>query len=148
MLQQVKLPNRSEIILASLEAQGGIVITPDVETAVRLADEFAPEHLCLSVREPERWVEQIHHAGGLFLGEHSFEVLGDYVAGPSHIMPTGGTARFSSPVNVLDFVKVVNVIALDAATAVRISPMAARIAQAESLDAHAAAAQARSNHSA
>jgi histidinol dehydrogenase len=134
---------RTDIIAASLAGQGGIVLTPDVETAVRLADEFAPEHLCLSVREPERWADQIRNAGGLFLGKHSFEVLGDYVAGPSHIMPTGGTARFSSPVNVLDFVKIVNVIALDATTAARISPAAARIAQAESLTAHAAAAQAR-----
>ncbi len=134
---------RAEIAAASLADQGGIVLTPDIETAVRLADEFAPEHLCLSVQQPERWAEQIHHAGGLFLGEHSFEVLGDYVAGPSHIMPTGGTARFSSPVNVLDFVKIVNVIALDATTAARIGPAAMRIAQAESLTAHAAAAQVR-----
>lgn len=134
---------RAEVIAAALAGQGGIVLTPDIETAVRLADEFAPEHLCLSVENPQVWAEHIHNAGGLFLGEHSFEVLGDYVAGPSHIMPTGGTARFSSPVNVLDFVKIVNVIALDAATAARIGPMAVRIAQAESLDAHAAAAQAR-----
>lgn len=134
---------RAETIVASLAGQGGIVLTPDLETAVRLADEFAPEHLCLSVENPQAWVERIHNAGGLFLGEHSFEVLGDYIAGPSHIMPTGGTARFSSPVNVLDFVKIVNVIALDAATAARIGPAAACIAQAESLTAHAAAAEAR-----
>ncbi len=134
---------RTNIIAASLTGQGGIVLTPDLDTAVRLADEFAPEHLCLSVREPEVWAERIRNAGGLFLGEHSFEVLGDYVAGPSHIMPTGGTARFSSPVNVLDFVKIVNVIGLDAETAARISPAAAWIANAESLTAHAAAATAR-----
>jgi histidinol dehydrogenase len=114
---------------------------------VRLADEFAPEHLCLSVREPNRWAQQIRNAGGLFLGEHSFEVLGDYVAGPSHIMPTGGTARFNSPVNVLDFVKVVNVIALDPVTATQIGPTAARIADAESLTAHGAAALARKRNS-
>ncbi|MDY7041871.1 MAG: histidinol dehydrogenase, partial [Chloroflexota bacterium] len=124
---------RADIIAASLAGQGGIVLTPDLETAVRLADEFAPEHLCLSVQEPEAWIEQIRNAGGVFLGEHSFEVLGDYVAGPSHIMPTGGTARFGSPVNVLDFVKIVNIIGLDAETAARISPAAARIAEAESL---------------
>ena len=141
--RQMENLGRAEIAAASLAGQGGIVLTPDMETAVRLADEFAPEHLCFSVREPERWAARVRNAAGLFLGEHSFEVLGDYVAGPSHIMPTGGTARFSSPVNVLDFVKIVNVIALDAATAARISPAAARIAQAESLTAHAAAAQAR-----
>jgi histidinol dehydrogenase len=137
------LLSRADVIAASLAGQGGVVLTPDLDTAVRLADEFAPEHLCLSVREPEVWVGRIRNAGGLFLGEHSFEVLGDYVAGPSHIMPTGGTARFSSPVNVLDFVKIVNVIGLDAETAAQISPAAARIANAESLTAHAAAAIAR-----
>ncbi|MFQ6100954.1 MAG: histidinol dehydrogenase [Anaerolineae bacterium] len=134
---------RADTIAASLAGQGGIVLTPDLETAVRLADEFSPEHLCLSVREPETWADRIRNAGGVFLGEHSCEVLGDYVAGPSHIMPTGGTARFSSPVNVLDFVKIVNVVGLDAGTATQLCPAAARIAEAESLTAHAAAATAR-----
>ena len=115
----------------------------DIVTAMQLADEFAPEHLCLSVEEPSRWAERIRNAGGIFLGEHSFEVLGDYVAGPSHIMPTGGTARFSSPVNVLDFVKVINVIGLDPETTAQIGPAAARFARAESLTAHAAAAEHR-----
>jgi histidinol dehydrogenase len=140
---QVARLSRAEVITESLAGQGGIVLTPDLETAVRLADAFAPEHLCLAVREPAQWAERIRHAGGLFVGEHSFEVLGDYVAGPSHIMPTGGTARFGSPLNVLDFVKIVNVIALDPQTASRISPAAARIARAESLDAHARAAEQR-----
>ena len=143
--RQVENLSRADVITASLASQGGIVLTPDLETAVRLADEFAPEHLCLSIQEPQIWASRIHNAGGLFLGEHSCEVLGDYVAGPSHIMPTGGTARFTSPVNVLDFVKITNVIALDADTAARLSPSAARIAQAESLTAHAAAAMARFN---
>jgi len=131
---------RADILRASLDGQGGIVLTPDLETAVRLADEFAPEHLCLSVRDAEKWAKRVRNAGGLFLGEHSFEVLGDYVAGPSHIMPTGGTARFSSPLNVLDFVKITNIIALDPATASRLCTGAARFALAESLDGHAAAA--------
>ncbi len=135
--------SRAEVIAGSLAGQGGIVLTPDLETAVRLADAFAPEHLCLAVREPAQWVERIRHAGGLFLGEHSFEVLGDYVAGPSHIMPTGGTAHFGSPLNVLDFVKIVSVIGLDPKTAKRLGPAAARIARAESLDAHAGAAEQR-----
>jgi histidinol dehydrogenase len=136
--------NRKDIAGQSLDSQGGIVITPDLETAVVVADEFAPEHLCLSVADPWAWVGLIRHTGGLFLGEHSCEVLGDYIAGPSHIMPTGGTARFASPVNVLDFVKVINVIALDDETAQTIAPDAVRLARAESLTAHAAAAQARS----
>ena len=141
--QQTKVLSRADVIATSLTQQGGIVLTPDLATAVRLADEFAPEHLCLSVREPEAWAARVRNAGGIFLGQHSFEVLGDYVAGPSHVMPTGGTARWASPVNVLDFVKIVNVIALDAHTAAHIGPTAARIAEAESLTAHAAAATAR-----
>jgi histidinol dehydrogenase len=145
--QQVENLSRADVIAASLSNQGGIILTPDLDTAVHLADEFAPEHLCLSIREPDRWARRIRNAGGLFLGEHSFEVLGDYVAGPSHIMPTGGTARFNSPVNVLDFVKVVNFVALDPATATQIGPMAARIADAESLTAHGAAALARKRNS-
>jgi histidinol dehydrogenase len=141
--RQVEKLNRAEVVAASLAEQGGIVLTPDLETAIRLADEFAPEHLCLSVEEPTRWAGRIRNAGGIFLGEHSFEVLGDYVAGPSHIMPTGGTARFNSPVNVLDFVKVINIIGLDSPTTAQIGPAAARFARAESLTAHAAAAEHR-----
>jgi histidinol dehydrogenase len=143
VVRQMKERSRADVITESLTAQGGIVITPDLETAIQLADEFAPEHLCLSVWEPELWAREIRNAGGVFLGEHSFEVLGDYVAGPSHIMPTGGTARFSSPVNVLDFIKIANIIGLDAETADQLCPAAARIANAESLTAHAAAATAR-----
>ena len=137
---------RADIVAVSLAGQGGIILTPDLETAIHLADEFAPEHLCLSVREPEVWAEHVRNAGGIFLGEHSFEVLGDYVAGPSHIMPTGGTARFNSPVNVLDFVKITNIIALDAETAAQIGSAAARLARAESLTGHAAAASARESY--
>jgi histidinol dehydrogenase len=137
---------RADIIQDSLAGQGGIVITPDLETAVQLADAYAPEHLCLSVEKPEEWVDRIHNAGGIFVGEHSFEVLGDYVAGPSHIMPTGGTARFKGPVNVLDFVKVINIIGLDPLTAQTLVPDAARIATAEGLTAHAAAAVCRAEN--
>jgi histidinol dehydrogenase len=141
--RQIESLSRADIITQSLAHRGGIVLTPDLATAVRLADEFAPEHLCLSVENPAQWIDQISSAGGLFLGERSFEVLGDYVAGPSHIMPTGGTARFASPLNVLDFVRITSLIALDADTAAKLSPAAARLAQAESLTAHANAALAR-----
>jgi histidinol dehydrogenase len=141
--RQVPRLSHTQTLEVSLGRQGGIVVTPDLETAVRLADEFAPEHLCLSVHEPERWVDQVHNAGGLFLGEHSFEVLGDYAAGPSHIMPTGGTARFASPLSVLDFVKITSIIALDPDTAGQLCNCAGRFADAESLSAHAAAARSR-----
>ncbi len=141
--QRVACLERRDIVEVSFAGQGGIVVTPDLATAIQLADEFAPEHLCLSVREPAAWAERVHHAGGLFLGEGSCEVLGDYVAGPSHLMPTGGTARFASPVNVLDFLKITSIVRLDPETARALSAPAARLARAESLTGHAAAAEAR-----
>ena len=141
--RQIASLSRSEVLATSLAGQGGIVLTPDLATAARVADTFAAEHLCLAVRDPQALMGQIRNAGGFFLGEHSCEVLGDYVAGPSHIMPTGGTARFAAPVNVLDFLKLSSIIALDDATAQRIAPVAARIARAESHTAHAAAADYR-----
>ena len=142
--QQLEQRRRAEIIAASLENRGGAVLTRDLEEAVQLANVYAPEHLGLSVRDPWRWVEKVNNSGGVFMGEHSFEVLGDYLAGPSHVMPTGGSARFASPLNVWDFVKIVSLIALDESTAQAISPIAATIAESEQLDAHANAALLRS----
>ena len=141
--KQLEQRGRADIIVASLENRGGAVLTRDVDEAIALANEYAPEHLALSVSEPWRWVEKINNAGGVFLGEHSFEVLGDYLAGPSHVMPTGGSARFASPLNVWDFVKIVSLIALDEKTAQAIGPTAAVIAESEGLDAHANAALSR-----
>ena len=143
--RQMENLSRAEIIAQSLANQGGIVLTPDLETAAQLADEYAPEHLCLSVADPDRLASKIRNAGGLFLGEGSFEVLGDYIAGPSHVMPTSGTARFASPLNVLDFVKITSLIALDEETSRSLSLLAAEIAQAEMLTAHASAARFREN---
>ncbi len=142
--QQMEQRNRGKIIAASLENRGGAVLTSDLVEAVQLANDYAPEHLALSVRDPWNWVEKIKNAGGVFLGEHSFEVLGDYLAGPSHVMPTGGSARFASPLNVWDFVKIVSLVALDRDTAESVGPIAAMIAEAECLDAHANAARLRS----
>ena len=138
--RQIEARSRADIISTSLTGQGGIVITRDVAEAVHLADEFAPEHLCLAVKNPAQWQAAITHAGGLFIGERSFEVLGDYVAGPSHTMPTGGTARFASPLNALDFVRITSIIALDDVSSAQLSRQAARLAQAEQLDGHAQAA--------
>jgi len=140
---QLEQRGRADIIGASLENRGGAVLTNDLNEAVQLANEYAPEHLALSVRDPWNWVEKVNNAGGVFVGEYSFEVLGDYLAGPSHVMPTGGSARFASPLNVWDFVKIVSLVALDEKTVQAISPIAATIAQAEGLDAHANAALAR-----
>ena len=123
------------------------MLTRDLDEAVQLSNEYAPEHIALSVRDPWRWVEKVNNAGGVFMGEHSFEVLGDYLAGPSHVMPTGGSARFASPLNVWDFVKIVSLIALDENTAQTIGPTAVGLAKAEGLDAHANAALLRMGRS-
>lgn len=131
---------RADIVAETFDHHSGIVLTRDIAEAVALANAYAPEHLCLAVRDPWAWAESITCAGGVFLGEQSFEVLGDYVAGPSHVMPTGGSARFASPLSVLDFVRLTSVIALDPATTARLAPHAARLARAEGLEAHAAAA--------
>jgi histidinol dehydrogenase len=138
--RQIEQRGRAEIISASLENRSGAVLSRDLDEAVQLANEYAPEHLGLSVSDPWRWVEKVNNAGGVFMGEHSFEVLGDYLAGPSHVMPTGGSARFASPLNVWDFVKIVSLIALDESTAQGIGASAVTLANAEGLDAHANAA--------
>jgi histidinol dehydrogenase len=138
--------SRCDVAGESLRRRGGAVITASVEEALELANAYAPEHLCLSLADPWAWVGRVRNAGGIFVGESSCETLGDYVAGPSHVMPTGGTARFASPLNVTDFVKVTSLIALDAAEARRLAPVAARLARFEGLDAHAVAAEARLGH--
>jgi histidinol dehydrogenase len=137
--RQIELLDRAEIIAQSLQAQGGIVLTHDMDEALALANEYAPEHLCLLVRDPWAWVGQVRNAGGVFVGESASEALGDYVVGPSHIMPTGGTARFSSPANVWDYLKITSIFAPAQSTTQQIAPAAITIARAEGLTAHAAA---------
>jgi histidinol dehydrogenase len=143
VLMQLEELSRREVIKSSLENAGGIILTDDLEQAIALANQYGAEHLCLSVSDPEAWLPKIHNAGGIFLGDHSFEVLGDYAAGPSHIMPTGGTARFASPLSVLDFVKITSVIGLEPQTARELCQIASKLAATEGLTAHAAAARAR-----
>ncbi len=134
---------RTEIILASLQGASGIVLTRSLEEAFELANGYAPEHLSLSIADPESWLDKVRCAGGVFLGERSFEVLGDYSAGPSHVMPTGGTARFASPLNVLDFMHIISVVGLNPAEAREIALVSAQLARVEGLDAHARSAEAR-----
>jgi histidinol dehydrogenase len=141
--RQIEDLSRAEIIAQSLQGQGGIVVTSDLAQAIALANEYAPEHLCLLVRDPWAWVGQVQNAGGVFVGERSSEALGDYVVGPSHIMPTGGTARFSSPANVWDYVKITSVFAPAEPTIRRTAPAAIAIARAEGFTAHAAAIEKR-----
>lgn len=138
--RQLEELSRPEIITQSLSGRGGIVLTNSIEQACALASAFAAEHTCIATERPGQYISLIANAGGLFVGERSFEVLGDYVAGPSHVMPTSGTARFASPLNVLDFVKISSLIALDDETSAELSPIAALIAEAEQLTAHANAA--------
>ena len=135
--------DRVSIAAASVNEQGCIAILDGLEDALQLANAFAPEHVCLMVEDAWAHVGRIRHAGAVFVGELSHEVLGDYVAGPSHIMPTAGTARFNSGVGVHTFVKTSPILALDDATARRISGAAAAIARVEGLTAHAEAAEVR-----
>jgi len=134
---------RSSVIGESLKDRSGIVVVPDLDTAVDLVNEYAPEHVSLMVKDAWTWAEKIRNAGGVFIGDDSPEVVGDYVAGPSHVMPTGGTAHFSSPVTLDDFVKVTSVVAIDRKTLGKIGPAAAAIARAEGLDAHSRAVEVR-----
>lgn len=141
--RQLETLEHSEAAAESVSQRGGIVLVHDLPQAIELANAYAPEHLCLLVQDAWQYVGTIRNAGGIFLGERSFEVLGDYIAGPSHIMPTGGTARYSSPVNVDNFRKVISLVGLNEAALQRIGPAAARFAEAEGLMAHAAAVQKR-----
>ncbi len=143
VLAQLEELGRSEVIAGSLARGSGIVVTEGLQQAVELANTYAPEHLCLLVQDPWQWLGAIRNAGGVFLGERSFEVLGDYVAGPSHVMPTGGTARFGSPLNVHDFTKIISVIGLNETALQAAGPAAVTLAQAEGLTAHAAAVERR-----
>lgn len=135
--------SRGTVAAESLAARGAIVIVPVLEGAFDIANAYAPEHLCLLLRDPWAWVSRVRHAGGIFVGEHSPEVIGDYTAGPSHVMPTGRTARFSSPVNVSDFIKIISVIGLNELGLRTVGPAAVEIARAEGLTAHAAAVERR-----
>lgn len=140
---QMEMLTRQDILQQSLTRNSGIVLTRDLDEAFDLANEYAPEHLCLLLADPWKWIGRVQNAGGIFLGERSFEVLGDYVAGPSHTMPTGGTARFASPLNVWDFIKVINLVDVNEHGLQAIGPAAEIIAQAEGLTAHAAAVRSR-----
>ena len=134
---------RAEAARTSLDARGGAIVLASVEEAVDLGSEFAAEHLCLHLRDADRWLDRIRNAGCVFVGEHSVESVGDYTAGPSHVMPTGGSARFSSSLGVHDFLKVTSLVRLDAKTVAEVGPAGAAIAHAEGLVGHARAIESR-----
>src|SRR5690625_1543354 len=127
----------------SLSERGIAVIVDSVEEALEVANAHAPEHLCLLVDEPERYLPLVQNAGGVFVGHQSMEAFGDYMAGPSHVMPTGGTARFASALNVTDFVKLIPFVEASAGLLGRLGPAAAGMARAEGLEAHARAIETR-----
>ncbi len=135
--------DRASIAIEALAANSAIVIVESVDQAIDLANLYAPEHLCLLLADGWSHLGKIRNAGGVFLGEHSPEVVGDYTAGPSHVMPTSGTARFSSPVNVLDFIKVTSLVALTEDTTRKLSQATITLAEAEGLTAHAEAMRCR-----
>jgi histidinol dehydrogenase len=134
---------RREIIGKSLAGRGALILTRDLAEACDVANRVAPEHLEISTDEPERWAEKIRHAGAIFLGRYSSEALGDYCAGPNHVLPTARTARFSSPLGVYDFQKRTSLIRVSPSGARRLGEVAARLADGERLPAHAASARYR-----
>ena len=134
---------RREIIARSLNDRGALILTRSMEEACAISNRIAPEHLEVSSREPQRWEPLLRHAGAIFLGAYTSESLGDYCAGPNHVLPTSGTARFSSPLGVYDFQKRSSLIEVSEAGAQQLGRIAAELAYGEGLQAHARAAELR-----
>jgi histidinol dehydrogenase len=141
--RQLKDLERAKIARVSLENRGGCILVNDIDHAIELANEYAPEHMCLLVENPMAYAAKVRNAGGLFLGDSSPEAIGDYTAGPSHTMPTGGSARWSSPLSVRDFVKVTSVVNIPESMTDELARNASVIARAEGLTAHARAVERR-----
>ena len=141
--RQLEMMPRRDVIAASLRARGALILVRDLDEACSLANRIAPEHLELSVAEPDALLPKIRHAGAIFLGRYASEALGDYCAGPNHVLPTSRTARFSSPLGVYDFQKRSSVINVSREGARRLGALAAELARGEGLPAHAAAAEYR-----
>ena len=140
--QLASLPRRA-VAARALARFGAIVVTGSVAEAVAIANRLAPEHLELAVRAPRRWAERVRNAGAIFVGQDAPEAFGDYLAGPSHVLPTGGTARFASPLGVYDFVKRTSVIEATPRAIARLGPAIVRLARLEGLDAHGRAIERR-----
>jgi histidinol dehydrogenase len=137
-----ELPRR-QVITASLDGRGALIQTRDVDEACAIANRIAPEHLELCVRDPEAALGKVQNAGAIFLGHYSSEALGDYCAGPNHVLPTSGSARFSSPLGVYDFQKRTSLIEVSRAAADKLGRIAATLAEGEGLGAHARSARMR-----
>ena len=134
---------RQDVIRASLENRGALIQVLDLDEACVIANRIAPEHLELSIADAEQWVEKIRHAGAIFIGPYASESLGDYCAGPNHVLPTSGSARFSSPLGVYDFQKRSSLIRVSKAAAKTLGRIASTLARGEGLPAHARSAEYR-----
>ena len=141
--QQLRVLKRQAIAAESLKNRGAIAVVADIDEAIELANLYAPEHLLLMVREADAYIDKVSNAGCIFTGGKATVVLGDYVYGPSHVLPTGATARFSSPLNILDFIKLISLVNVDEADLQQLGRAASVIARAEGLDAHARAVEKR-----
>jgi histidinol dehydrogenase len=141
--KQLARLERQPIAAEAIEAQGMIVIVNNLNEAIELVNLYAPEHVSLMLRHATSYIQKIRHAGCICIGDGSPVALGDYIAGPSHVLPTGGSARFSSPLGVEDFLKVTNIIALDEAVGKELGQAAITIAEAEGLKGHAQAMRIR-----
>jgi histidinol dehydrogenase len=141
--RQLGAQPRRETIRTSLAQRGALIQVRDLAEACEIANRIAPEHLELSVRDPEHWLPRIRHAGAIFLGRYSSEAVGDYCAGPNHVLPTARSARFSSPLGVYDFQKRSSVIQVSRAGAQSLGRIAGVLAHGEGLPAHARAAEFR-----
>ncbi|SFV77830.1 Histidinol dehydrogenase [hydrothermal vent metagenome] len=135
--------NRKDIIATALKDRGALIQTKDMDEAIAISNQIAPEHLELSVEDPEAMLDGIKHAGAIFMGRHTCEALGDYCAGPNHVLPTSGTARFSSPLGVYDFQKKSSLIMVSDQGANTLGEIAATLADGEGLQAHAQSARYR-----
>ena len=138
LAKQLKGLSRQAIINESLK-KGVIALVDSIDQAVELANRYAPEHLCLMVKDADKYLKKINNAGCVLVGDYATVVLGDYIAGPSHVLPTGGTARFSSPLNITDFIRFINTVNIDEAGLKRLGESVIKLAKAEGLDAHARA---------
>ena len=134
---------RKNVIISSLEKRGIFILTKDLKEAAAISDYIAPEHLELSVESPEDLLNEINHAGAIFMGQNTCEAIGDYCAGPNHVLPTSGTARFSSPLGVYDFQKRSSLIFLSKQTASELGYVASALAEGEGLQAHSESAKYR-----
>jgi histidinol dehydrogenase len=143
LARQLERLDRSGIAQQALRERGAIVVTRDLDEAVALADRYAPEHLELAVEKPDVLFKEVHNAGAVFLGHYSTEAMGDYIAGPSHVLPTGGTARFFSPLGVEDFVKRTSFMRFEPPKVRELGAEVIRLAELEGLTAHAESVELR-----